>query len=311
MKKERDLFMRIQKTPRIEIIMNQQLTNKEALMDALFVLYNQSKDEKRENIQRFIELYKPIYQQEVNKLSIHDFEVIHKDAFARGAFGKVTLVKHKEQIYAMKILNKSYLISQVDRSSPMEEKMILSGLHEWLPSLYCSFQDQKNLYLVMEYAPGGDLQGLMERRQYKFTEQEARFYIAELILAVESVHRLGYMHRDIKPGNILINLDGHIKLGDLGSCIAIDTKNPLFMVGTMSYVSPEMCNSEGSDPSQGQAYGPESDWWSVGILLYELLYGIPPFTGKDIQIQMKLLDPNFNIHLDNSVSDHANDLISK
>lgn len=150
--------------------------------------------------------------------------MIHKDAFARGAFGKVTLVKHKEQIYAMKILNKSYLISQVDRSSPMEEKMILSGLHEWLPSLYCSFQDQKNLYLVMEYAPGGDLQGLMERRQYKFTEQEARFYIAELILAVESVHRLGYMHRDIKPGNILINLDGHIKLGDLGSCIAIDTK---------------------------------------------------------------------------------------
>jgi serine/threonine protein kinase len=143
---------------------------------------------------------------------------------ARGAFGKVTLVKYKEQFYAMKILSKSYLISQTDRSSPIEEKIVLSGTHEWLPKLYASFQDEKYLYLVMEYAPGGDLQGLMERRQGHFTEQEAKFYIAELILAVESVHQLGYMHRDIKPGNILIDLYGHIKLGDLGSCIAIHTK---------------------------------------------------------------------------------------
>ncbi|KAI9259903.1 kinase-like domain-containing protein [Sporodiniella umbellata] len=292
--------------------MNFALNNKEALLDALYVLYEQSREDKRENVQRFIELYKPIYEKELeHRMSIQDFKVVHKDAFARGAFGKVTLVKHQGQIYAMKILNKSYLITQIDRSSPMEEKLILSGSHEWLPSLYCSFQDARNLYLVMEYAPGGDLQGLMERRDFRFTEEEARFYIAELTLALESVHRLGYMHRDIKPGNILIGLDGHIKLGDLGSCIAIDTKNPLFMVGTMAYVSPEMCNSEGSDPSKGQAYGIASDWWSVGVVLYELLYGTPPFTGKDIQIQMKLLDPTFNIELDSSISDVANDLIAK
>ncbi|KAG0795433.1 hypothetical protein G6F21_002102 [Rhizopus arrhizus] len=275
------------------------LANKEALIDALFTLYNSSKYQKSEYIQRFIELYEPVCQ-ELNrtKLSIKDFEVINKDVMARGAFGKVTLVKYKEQFYAMKILSKSYLISQTDRSSPIEEKIVLSGTHEWLPKLYASFQDEKYLYLVMEYAPGGDLQGLMERRQGHFTEQEAKFYIAELILAVESVHQLGYMHRDIKPGNILIDLYGHIKLGDLGSCIAIHTKHPLLMVGTMSYVSPEMCNSEGSDPAQGPAYGPESDWWSVGIVLYELLFGVPPFTGKYIQIQMKILHPKPNIYID-------------
>jgi serine/threonine protein kinase len=114
----------------------------------------------------------------------------------------------------------------MERSSPMEERLILSNRNEeWLPHLHASFQDEKNLYLVMEYAPGGDLQGFMERRSYApVTEDEARFYCAELILAVERVHQLGYMHRDIKPGNILIDKRGHIKLGDLGSCISINTK---------------------------------------------------------------------------------------
>lgn len=144
--------------------------------------------------------------------------------FAKGAFGKVTIVRHKNQIYAMKILNKLYLISQMDRSSPMDERIVLAKSDEWIPKLYASFQDDQHLYLVMEYAPGGDLQGLMERRNFKFTEEEAKFYIAELVLAVERIHQWGYMHRDIKPGNILIDRHGHIKLGDLGSCIPINTK---------------------------------------------------------------------------------------
>lgn len=136
-------------------------------------------------------------------------------------------------MYALKTLNKTYLVGQMDRSSPMEERLVLSNENEeWLPKLYCSFQDEKNLYLVMEYAHGGDLENLMERRQQQrgsggaalFSEEEAKFYIAELILAVERIHQLGYIHRDIKPANILIDQLGHIKLGDLGSCISIDTK---------------------------------------------------------------------------------------
>lgn len=161
-----------------------------------------------------------------SKISLKDFQLLDKDSFVEGAFGKVTVVKsnYDDTIYAMKTLNKSYLNNQIDRSSPMEERLILSNPNEeWLPKLYAAFQDAKNLYLVMEYAHGGDLENLMDRRNNRFTENEAKFYCAELILAVERVHQLGYMHRDIKPANILIDSQGHIKLGDLGSCISIDT----------------------------------------------------------------------------------------
>lgn len=124
----------------------------------------------------------------------------------------------------MKTLNKSHLIKQAGRSSPMEERLVLSNENEeWLPKLYASFQDTENLYLVMEYAHGGDLENLMHSRDYKFNEDEARFYCAELILAVERVHQLGYMHRDVKPANILIDSKGHIKLGDFGCCMSIET----------------------------------------------------------------------------------------
>ncbi|KAG2233680.1 hypothetical protein INT48_009424, partial [Thamnidium elegans] len=292
----------------------QQLTNKNALLDALVSLYNNTSKclhKQEDTTNKFIQLYKPIYH-EINKskVSLKDFNLLYKN-FVEGAFGKVTIVKSihdTENIYAMKTLNKSYLNQQIDRSSPMEERLILSNTNEeWLPFLYASFQDKKNLYLVMEYAHGGDLENLMERRSYQFNESEAKFYCAELILAVERIHQLGYMHRDIKPANILIDSKGHIKLGDLGSCISTDTNDDLFMVGTMPYISPEMCNFESS------AYGSEVDWWSVGIVLYELLFGQTPFTGRDIQIQMNLLNPNLSIHFnpDIHISDQAKDLLTK
>ncbi|KAL7330598.1 hypothetical protein PS15p_205516 [Mucor circinelloides] len=313
-----NLTLRFQKEQRVI----KQLTHKDALIDALISLYNNAVNQhshQQESKNKFIELYKPVYHEiSKTKLSLKDFQVLHKDSFAEGAFGKVTIVKstRNNQIYAMKTSSKSKLINQMDRSSPMEERLILSNENEeWLPGLYASFQDEKNLYLVMEYAPGGDLQGLLERRSFQpFNEREARFYCAELILAVERVHQLGYMHRDIKPGNILIDSKGHIKLGDLGSCISMDTKDYLLMVGTMPYVSPEMCNSEGFDPSHGGvAYGSEVDWWSVGIVLYELLYGERPFTGSDIKIQMSLLNPKATVQFDANVkvSDEAKDLLSR
>lgn len=294
----------------------QQLTHKDALMDALISLYNntakcQHKDP-QESANAFVQLYKPIcHEFNKTKISLKDFKVLNKDTYVEGAFGKVTIVKSihdKENIYAMKTLNKSHLIKQAGRSSPMEERLILSNENEeWLPKLYASFQDPENLYLVMEYAHGGDLENLMSIRDYKFNEDEARFYCAELILAIERVHELGYMHRDIKPANILIDSKGHIKLGDLGCCISIDTTESLFPVGTALYMSPEM-----SDSTFGTTiYGPEADWWSVGIILYELLYGVTPFTGKVSDIQKSLMNPKVQFDDKIEVSKEAKDLITK
>lgn len=108
----------------------------------------------------------------------------------------------------------------------MEERLILGhpdANHDWMPRLHCSFQDEDHLYLVMEYASGGDLYSVLDRKENLIlTEDEARFYIAEIILAVDSLHQLGYVHRDIKPQNILIDATGHIKLADFGSAIRID-----------------------------------------------------------------------------------------
>lgn len=123
----------------------------------------------------------------------------------------------------MKIQPKDGLLKQREMAFFMEERNVLANGNDWMPELYAAFQDNDNLYLVMEYAGGGDLFSVLDRTEnLTFNEDEARFYIAEMILAIESLHKLGYVHRDIKPQNILIDAHGHVKLADFGSCITLD-----------------------------------------------------------------------------------------
>ena len=164
------------------------------------------------------------------KVSIEYFEPVA--IIGKGAFGKVRLVKVKNEVkidslttsssncglYAMKSMHKKAMITKNQIGHIKAERDILSlSDNPWLVTLYYSFQDHSNLYMVMEYLPGGDLMGFLIKYE-TFDEKCAKFYMAELVLAISTVHALGYIHRDIKPDNILLDWNGHLKLIDLGLC---------------------------------------------------------------------------------------------
>lgn len=150
------------------------------------------------------------------KLSLEDFITVK--VIGKGAFGEVRLVQKKDtgKIYAMKTLLKSEMYKKDQLAHVKAERDVLAGSDSpWVVSLYYSFQDSVNLYLIMEFLPGGDLMTMLIRWQI-FTEDITRFYMAECVLAIEAIHRLGFIHRDVKPDNILIDIRGHIKLSDFG-----------------------------------------------------------------------------------------------
>ncbi len=171
------------------------------------------------------QMRKMLHQKESNyirlkraKMSKSMFE--KKETLGIGAFGEVALVRKidTEQLYAMKTLRKRDVLQRNQEAHVKAERDILAEAdNEWVVKLYYSFQDKENLYFVMDYIPGGDLMSLLIKFGI-FQEHLAQFYVAELVLAIESVHNMGFIHRDIKPDNILIDKDGHIKLTDFGLC---------------------------------------------------------------------------------------------
>jgi serine/threonine protein kinase len=217
--------------------------------------------------------------EEEKAMGLQDFELLK--VLGVGAFGKVILVRRRKtgQIYAMKTLHKAEVASS-ERSirNLKAEKNILCNDHPFLVHLHYSFQTEDKLYLVMDYIGGGDLFFHLRQRG-KFTEREAQFFAAEIVLALEYLHSYGVIYRDLKPENVLFDKDGHVCLTDFGISKEIGEDKTKTLCGTPSYLAPEIL--------KGEAYGESVDWWSLGVLINEMVTGKNPFRSKNIHQTMQ------------------------
>uniref|UniRef100_A0A8D2N8C4 Ribosomal protein S6 kinase n=1 Tax=Zonotrichia albicollis TaxID=44394 RepID=A0A8D2N8C4_ZONAL len=205
----------------------------------------------------------------------------------QGSFGKVFLVRKiigpdAGQLYAMKVLKKASLKVRDRVRTKMERDILVEVNHPFIVKLHYAFQTEGKLYLILDFLRGGDVFTRLSK-EVMFTEEDVKFYLAELALALDHLHSLGIVYRDLKPENILLDEAGHIKLTDFGlSKESVDQEKKAYsFCGTVEYMAPEVVNRRGHNQS--------ADWWSFGVLMFEMLTGTLPFQGKDRNETMNMI----------------------
>jgi len=232
---------------------------------------------------------------------VHEFEIM--DTLGTGTFGRVRLVKYKKDAkwMAMKILKKAEIIRLKQVEHIKAEKTILGSInHPFIVNMYGAFQDERCLYMLMEYVIGGELFSHL-RRAGRFTNEVTKFYAGEIVLAFDYLHKMDIVYRDLKPENLLLDQDGHVKITDFGFAKRVEDRT-WTLCGTPEYLAPEIIQSKG--------HGKAVDWWALGVLIYEMLAGYPPFYDENpFGIYQKILAGkiDFPRHFDV----HAKDLIKK
>ncbi|KAF8806666.1 AGC/PKA protein kinase [Phlegmacium glaucopus] len=224
-----------------------------------------------------------------------------------GSFGRVHLVrsKHNLRFYAVKVLNKERIarMKQIEHTNN-EQKMLQSVQHPFIINLWGVFQDAGNLYMVMDFVPGGELFTLL-RRSNRFPDPVAKFYAAEVALALNHLHTEHIVYRDLKPENILLNSDGHIKIADFGFAKSCETTT-WTLCGTPDYLAPEIILQ--------QRYNKSVDWYALGVLIFEMLSGLPPYHQTEpnhmILYERITRGPSF-IRFPAAFNENATDIIMK
>ncbi|AYU78037.1 protein kinase A catalytic subunit / PKAC3 [Leishmania donovani] len=222
-----------------------------------------------------------ITKAEASKWRLSDLEM--RETVGTGTFGRVRLVKHKGtgQYAALKILKKQEILRMKQVDHVMAEASLLQEIdHPFIVSMLRGYMDKNRLYILLEYVVGGELFSHL-RKAGKFPNDVSKFYCAEVILAFDYLHNKTIVYRDLKPENILLDQDGNIKITDFGFAKRV-TERTFTLCGTPEYLAPEIIQSKGHNKAV--------DWWALGILLYEMLVGYPPFfDDSPMKIYEKIL----------------------